>query len=119
LRAHDTLFILSASLTQSTTVSAGLRQLLWYLIAGTRGGPNRARVIEALHERPYNANQLSEALGIDYRTIRHHLDLLRKNGLLARPVGDAYGSPYFLSAYLEGNYTIFEEIRKKLPSSRR
>ena len=119
LRAHDTLFIPSTSFTQPTTVSAGLRQLLWYLIAGTRGGLNRARIIEALHERPYNANQLSEALEIDYRTIRHHLDLLRKNGLLARPVGDAYGSPYFLSAYLEGNYTIFEEIRKKLPSSRR
>jgi len=100
-------------------VTAALRQLLWYLIAGTRGGMNRARILEALHERPYNANQLSEALEIDYRTIRHHLDVLRKNGLLARPVGDAYGSPYFLSAYLEGNYAIFEEIRKRMPSSRR
>ena len=119
MRTHDTLFIPSASFTQPTTVSAGLRQLLWYLIAGTRGGLNRARIIEALHERPYNANQLSDVLEIDYRTIRHHLDLLRKNGLLARPVGDAYGSPYFLSAYLEGNYAIFEEIRKKMPSSRR
>lgn len=97
-------------------MTAALRQLLWYLIAGTRGGLNRARIIEALHERPYNAKQLSEALELDYRTIRHHLDLLRKNGLLARPVGDAYASPYFLSPYLEGNYAIFEEIRKKLPS---
>jgi len=57
-------------------VTAALRQLLWYLIAGTRGGMNRARILEALHERPYNANQLSETLGLDYRTIRHHLELL-------------------------------------------
>ena len=100
-------------------MTAALRQLLWYLIAGTRGGMNRARILEALHERPYNANQLSEALGLDYRTIRHHLELLQRNGLVSRPTGDAYASPYFVSSYLEGNYTIFEEIRKKMPSSRR
>ena len=101
-------------LTGAKSVSAALRQLLWYLIAGTRGGINRARIIEALHGRPYNANQLSEGLGLDYRTIRHHLDLLHKNGLITRPGGDAYASPYFLSPYLEGNYAIFEEIRQKL-----
>ena len=95
-------------------MSAALRQLLWYLIAGTRGGVNRARIIEALSERPYNANQLSAALGLDYRTVRHHLDLLQKNGLITRPTGDAYASPYFLSPSLEGSYTIFEEIRKRL-----
>ncbi len=96
-------------------MSAALRQLLWYLIAGTRGGLNRARIVEALHGRPYNANQLSEALGLDYRTTRHHLDLLQKNGLIIRPGGDAYASPYFLSPYLEGNYGVFEEIRRTLP----
>lgn len=95
-------------------MSAALRQLLWYLIAGTRGGVNRARIIEALHDRPYNANQLSEALGLDYRTIRHHLDLLQKNGLVSRPSGGAYASPYFLSPYLEGNYGTFDEIRRKI-----
>ncbi len=102
------------------SVSAALRQLLWYLIAGTRGGMNRARIIEALRERPYNANQLAEALGLDYRTIRHHLDLLQKNGLITRPIGDAYAAPYFLSPYLEGNYAIFEAIRDKMnPPGRR
>lgn len=96
-------------------MTAALRQLLWYLIAGTRGGMNRARIIEALHGRPYNANQLSEALGLDYRTVRHHLELLHKNGLISRPSGDAYASMYFLSPYLEGNYAIFDEIRRFLP----
>lgn len=95
-------------------MSQALRQLLWFLIAGTRGGPNRARIIDTLRAAPCNANQLAEALGLDYRTIRHHLDLLERNGLLTRPAGDAYAAPYFLSAYLEGNYAIFEEIRKKV-----
>ena len=95
-------------------MSAALRQLLWYLIAGTRGGVNRARILEALRDRPYNANQLAEALRLDYRTIRHHLHLLEKNGLISRPTGDAYAAPYFLSPYLEGNYAVFEEVRAKL-----
>lgn len=94
-------------------MSAALRQLLWFLIAGTRGGANRARIIEAVRARPCNANQLAESLALDYRTIRHHLDLLERNGLLTRPAGSAYAAPYFLSGYLEGNYAIFEEIRRR------
>jgi len=94
-------------------LSQALRQLLWFLLGGTRGGANRARIIETLRARPHNAHQLAEALGLDYRTIRHHVDLLVKNGLLTRPAGDAYASPYFLSAYLEGNYAVFEEVRKQ------
>ncbi len=100
-------------------MSAALRQLLWYILAGTRGGPNRARIIQALHGRPYNANQLSETLELDYRTIRHHLDLLEKNGLIKRLTGQAYGSPYFLTDLLEANYGTFEEIcRAILPQDR-
>ncbi|HLE55079.1 MAG TPA: winged helix-turn-helix domain-containing protein [Thermoplasmata archaeon] len=99
-------------------MSQALRQLLWYLIAGTRGGANRARILEALRERPYNAHQLSELLGLDYRTIRHHLDLLQRNGLLSKPVGDAYASPYFLSPIFEANFQVFEEIRRRSDSRR-
>lgn len=94
-------------------MSAALRQLLWYLLAGARGGRNRARIIESLRARPRNAHQLAADLGLDYRTIRHHLDLLVKNGLLTRPAGDAYAAPYFLSAILEANYAVFEEVRGK------
>lgn len=99
-------------------MSAALRQLLWFLLAGTRGGLNRARIIEALRARPRNANQLGNDLGLDYRTIRHHLHLLERNGLLKRPAGPAYAAPYFLSEYLEANYQIFEEVRRKLPPSK-
>lgn len=98
-------------------MSTALRQLLWFLFAGTRGGPNRARIVETLHARPCNANQLAEALGLDYRTVRHHLNLLEKNGLIKRPAGSAYASPYFLTDYLEANYAVFEEIRLERPTS--
>jgi len=94
-------------------LSAALRHLLWYMIAGTRGGGNRVRILETLRARPHNAHQLSQGLGLDYRTIRHHLDLLEKNGLVTRPAGDAYAAPYFLSAVLEANWATFEEVRRQ------
>ena len=95
-------------------MNAALRQLLWYMLAGTRGGPNRSRILETLKERPHNAHQLSETLGLDYRTVRHHLDLLRKNGLITQPAGSAYAAPYFVSAILEANWAVFGEIRRQV-----
>jgi len=91
-----------------------LKQVLWYILAGTRGGHNRIRIIDALIERPYNANQLCEKLEMDYRTIRHHLKILTDNNVLARPAGDAYGSMYFLSGIMENHIGTFDEIRKNM-----
>jgi DNA-binding transcriptional ArsR family regulator len=85
------------------------RRLLWWLIAGTRGGANRARIITALHDRPSNANQLAETLNLDYKTIRHHLDTLLKNGVIISQ-GEGYGMVYFLSVEIEENFGEFKEI---------
>jgi DNA-binding transcriptional ArsR family regulator len=90
-----------------------LRYLLGWLIAGTRGGPTRAKIIEALKETPQNANQLATLLKMDYKTMRHHLQVLEKNKMLAS-IGDRYGATYFLSQTLEDNYALFEEIVKKI-----
>lgn len=90
-----------------------LKYLLGWLIAGTRGGPTRARIIEALKESPQNANQLATLLKMDYKTMRHHIEVLEKNKMLTS-VGDRYGATYFLSQALEDNYALFEEIAKKI-----
>ena len=90
-----------------------LKYLLGWLIAGTRGGASRAKIIETLKETPQNANQLANQLGMDYRTIRHHLKLLEKNKIVTS-AGNGYGKTYFLSTELEENYAIFEEIVNKL-----
>jgi DNA-binding transcriptional ArsR family regulator len=91
-----------------------LRQVLWYILAGTRGGYNRIRIIDTIKERPYNANQLADVLEMDYRTIRHHLKVLTENNILARPTGDSYGSMYFLSGIMEKHLGTFEEIKKNV-----
>ena len=90
-----------------------LKYLLGWLIAGTRGGITRAKIIKALKEYPQNANQLANLLKMDYRTIRHHLEVLQKNRIITS-AGEKYGVTYFLSQEMEENYTWFEEILKKI-----
>jgi len=97
-------------------MSAGsrpLKYLLGWLIAGTRGGPTRAQIIQVLRETPRNANQLANLLGVDYRTIRHHLKVLEKNRIITS-AGEGYGTTYFLSPAMEENYALFEEMLKKI-----
>ena len=90
-----------------------LKYLLGWLIAGTRGGPTRAKIIEALKETPQNANQLATSLKMDYKTMRHHLEVLEKNKIITS-IGDRYGATYFLTQTMEENYAMFEEIMKKI-----
>lgn len=90
-----------------------LKYLLGWLFAGTRGGPTRAKIVEAIKENPQNANQLATSLKLDYKTIRHHLSVLEKNRIISS-VGDKYGATYFLSQVMEENYCLFEEIQNKL-----
>jgi DNA-binding transcriptional ArsR family regulator len=90
-----------------------LKYLLGWLIAGTRGGPTRAKIIVSLKETPQNANQLATLLKMDYKTMRHHIEVLEKNRMITS-VGDRYGETYFLSQTLEDNYVLFEEIVSKI-----
>jgi DNA-binding transcriptional ArsR family regulator len=83
--------------------------VLWYVLAGTRGGINRTRIVRALDERPRNANRLAEDLDLNYDTVRHHLDVLRDNDVL-RKSGDDYGAVYLLSDVAEANWDTVEDI---------
>lgn len=91
----------------------GLKYILGWLIAGTRGGITRVKIIRALKDFPSNANQLSTLLKLDYRTVRHHLDILLKNKLIAI-AGEGYAQTYFLSSALEENYVLFEQISNRI-----
>ncbi len=94
-------------------MSSAVRRILWWIIAGNRGGPNRARIILAIKDRPLNANQLANELEMDYKTVRHHLNVLKKNRLILE-VGEGYGSMYFLSPELEQNYEEFVRIWERI-----
>lgn len=90
-----------------------MKKVLWWLILGTRGGVNRAKIIKKLNERPYNAHQLAEELNVNYRTIRHHIKILEDSDVV-NSAGEKYGKMYFLSDSMEKNYDDFEIIWKQV-----
>ena len=87
-----------------------MKNLLWYLIAGTRGGETRGKIISFLNKEPSNANKIAEKLNLDYKTVRHHLDVLGKNNLLTTVNKGNYGAVYFLSEVMKSHLKDFGEI---------
>ena len=87
-----------------------MKNLLWYLIAGTKGGETRGRIIDFLRKNPSNANKIAEILKLDYKTVRHHLEVLEKNNVTVPINKGKYGAVYFLSDFMEVNINIFNEI---------
>lgn len=89
-----------------------MRQLLWWLVGGTRGGRNRLRIIRALHERPMNTNQLSNELDLNYKTVQHHLEMLTENGVLTTS-GEEYGKLFFLTPAMDDNLDLLDDIAEQ------
>lgn len=86
-----------------------MEQALWYLFVGTRGGTTRVSIVQALDERPRNANQLAETVDVDYNTVRHHLEKLEEHDVVEEGQ-EGYGALYFLTDRFEGHREEFQEI---------
>ena len=91
-----------------------LKRNLSFLILGQKGGKNRMEIIELLRDRPYNINQLAEVLGLNYRTIKHHIDLMLKFQLINSSKTGGYGDVFFLSPELEGNMQLYNGVIQKM-----
>jgi DNA-binding transcriptional ArsR family regulator len=90
--------------------------VLWYVLTGTRGGKNRVRLLRALDERPRNANQLAEDLDLDYKTVRHHLDVLVDNDVV-KSSGDDYGAVYLPTQRARQHWDTVETIIEQVEES--
>jgi predicted transcriptional regulator len=90
-----------------------LRRLLWFLLGGSRGGTNRARIVNRLREKPSNQNQLAGDLGLQYKAIQHHVRILQRNSLIIG-TGEKYGMTFSLSPWVEAKFEVFVEVCKGL-----
>lgn len=92
-----------------------MESVLWYVLAGARGGPNRIRILRALDERPWNANQLATELDLDYTTVRHHLDVLTDHDVVKNSTDD-YGTMYSLTDRVRDDWELVEEVIERVES---
>ena len=88
------------------------KNLLFFVFASSRGGENRIKIMTTLKNSPRNANQLATDLGLNYRAIQHHLEVLEKNNMITK-VGEKYGTTYFPSTFFESNIETYNEIIAK------
>lgn len=88
---------------------ASFKHVLYWLIANSIGGKNRIKIIDELFRKPQNANELSENTELDYKTVRYHLNVLKKNGFV-EIAGSGYGKTYFISDELEDHKVYYKKI---------
>ncbi len=86
-----------------------LRKLFWWLLVGSKGGHKRLMIIMALRQAPANANQLATKLGLNYKTIQHHLNVLMENRMIVAH-GEKYNITYHLSPELLDNMDLIDSI---------
>jgi predicted transcriptional regulator len=67
--------------------------IFMYVLVASRGGEMRVRILKTIEKEKMNANMLKEKLGIDYKTVTHHLRVLIKHRFIMQ-IGKKYGAKY-------------------------
>ena len=83
---------------------------LYNLIAVRSGGENTMRIIDEILDKPKNANQIAKKLGLDYKTVTYHLDIMCDYEYLIK---ETFGhtSSYFPSDKLIRNLDEYNNIK--------
>ena len=106
-------FALSGTGHSGPAPNPRFRLILWSIVAGTRGGANRAKILNLVGDTPMNANRIATELDLDHKTVVHHVKVLSKNELVARDEKD-YGAEYRLTQIMKENQGVLEEIMEKI-----
>lgn len=93
-------------------VDKHMHELFSSVFTGMGGRYTRLRILCAITENPMNALELSKKLSLDYKSIRHSIEVLEKNDLIIRE-GEGYGDAFFPSNLITSNLpTLYAVIRK-------
>lgn len=94
-------------------VDRHIRKVFDFVIGASRGGPTRLMIIEKIGKKPMNTNQITKALGMDYKTIEYHMRVLKENGIVSQTT-DKYGSRFSVSPLFSG----WEKVHKSRRGNR-
>ncbi|AWR94768.1 winged helix-turn-helix domain-containing protein [Acidianus brierleyi] len=93
-----------------------VKKMLKFLFFSSKGGKTRLNIIKLLQNSPLNANQISEKLNLDYKTVIHHLEVLIENKIIIKE-GEKYGAKYKLSSEYYIFKDVFDELLKEAKQS--
>ena len=97
---------------ENIKIDRHMNTLFSSVFTGMSGRYTRLRIICAITGDPINSMELSEKLNLDYKTIKHNIEVLEKNGLIVRK-GEGYGDIFFPSELISSNLpTLYSVIRK-------
>ena len=93
-------------------VDKHMNEIFSKVFTGMSGRYTRLRIICAITEDPMNTMEISKKLELDYKTIKHNIEVLEKNNLIIRK-GEGYGDMFFPSDLTSSNLpTLYSVIRK-------
>jgi len=78
-----------------------------------RGSITRAKIIRLISDSPKNTLEIAKELDMDYKTIQHNLEVLKKYYLINN-TGRKYGAIYFSSPLFEENLQLFSKVANML-----
>ena len=97
---------------ENIKVDKYMNELFSSAFTGMSGKYTRMRIICAITENPLNTQELARKLNLDYKTIKHNIEILEKNNLITRQ-GEGYGDVFFPSELISSNLpTLYSVIRK-------
>jgi len=99
-----------APAASQTPLDPSFKRMMVYIFVGSRGGQNRARIVEMLRNDPSNPNKISEKLNLDYKTVQHHIRMLEENDVVVASSKGAYGAVYFLTPYFEKHFDVIKKM---------
>lgn len=96
-----------------SSVDPRFKMIVWSIVAGTRGGINRAKILNLLAIMPLNANKIATTLNLDHKTVIHHVNILTKNELIIKEEKE-YGASYKLTQIMKDNQNVLVEIMERI-----